>query len=90
MVLGGGKLARFSLEEFTLITGLICSERPKLSLEMRTKLKTRIHGEYFNGATPIKVDDIQNAFRSLCAKENSGKKKKVEKGKKRRGKRIKT
>ena len=44
---------------------------------MKTKLKNRIYDEYFNGASNIKLDDIQNSFRSLCAKENSGKKRPI-------------
>ncbi|KAL5546516.1 hypothetical protein UlMin_006203 [Ulmus minor] len=79
-----GKPARFSVREFAIVTGLVCTPKPFLGLEEKLKLKARIRDEYFKGATQIKVDDIQKAFRSLCDKEEGGKKKKAEKGKKKK------
>ncbi|KAL5547938.1 hypothetical protein UlMin_003169 [Ulmus minor] len=76
-----GKPARFSVHEFAIVTGLVCTPKPFLGLEEKLKLKARIRDEYFKGATQIKVDDIQKAFRSLCDKEEGGKKKKAEKEK---------
>ena len=69
-----GKPARFSVREFAIVTGLVCTPKPFLGLEEKLKLKARIRDEYFKGATQIKVDDIQKAFRSLCDKEEGGKK----------------
>ena len=69
-----GKSARFSVREFAIVTGLVCTPKPFLGLEEKLKLKARIRDEYFKGATQIKVDDIQKAFRSLCDKEEGGKK----------------
>ena len=79
-----GKPAWFSIHEFAIVTGLVCTSKPFLGLEEKLKLKARIWDEYFKGATQIKVDDIQKAFRSLCDKEEAGKKKKAEKGKKKK------
>ena len=79
-----GKPTRFSICEFAIVTGLICTSKPILALEERVKLKARIRDEYFKSATQIKVDDIQKAFRSLCDKEEGGEKKKAEKGKKKK------
>ena len=76
-----GKPARFSIHEFTIVTGLLCTSKPILTLEERVKLKARIRDEYFKGATQIKVDDIQKAFRSLCDKEEGGKKRRPRKRK---------
>ncbi|KAL5573722.1 hypothetical protein UlMin_023319 [Ulmus minor] len=70
-----GKPARFFIHEFAIVTGLVCTSKPFLALEERVKLKDRIRDEYFKGTTQIKVDDIQKAFRSLCDKEEGGKKK---------------
>ncbi|KAL5561683.1 hypothetical protein UlMin_031430 [Ulmus minor] len=76
-----GKPTRFSIREFAIVTGLVCTCKPFLGLEEKLKLKARIRDECFKGATQIKVDDIQKAFRSLCDKEEGGKKKKAEKEK---------
>ncbi|KAL5547292.1 hypothetical protein UlMin_006979 [Ulmus minor] len=79
-----GKPARFSIREFAIITGLVCTSKPFLALEEMVKLKARIWDEYFKGTTHIKLDDIQKAFRSLCDKEEGGGGKKAEKGKKKK------
>ena len=79
-----GKPARFSIREFAIVTGFVCTSKPFLGLEEKLKLKARIRDEYFKGATQIKVDDIQKAFRSLCDKEEGGKKRRPRRGKKRR------
>ncbi len=84
MVLGQGKPTRFSVDEFTIVIDLLCISKPFFSLEQRLKLKTRIWDEYFKGASQIKVDDIQKAFRSICDKEEARKNKKAEKGKKKK------
>ncbi|KAL5550265.1 hypothetical protein UlMin_000441 [Ulmus minor] len=76
-----GKPARFSIHEFAIVIGLVCTSKPFLALEERVKLKDRIWDEYFKGATQIKVDDIQKAFRFLCDKEEGGGGKKAEKEK---------
>ncbi|KAL5580193.1 hypothetical protein UlMin_012635 [Ulmus minor] len=70
-----GNPARFSIDEFAIVTGLVCTSKPFLALEEKVKLKDRIQDEYFKCTTQIKVDDIQKAFRSLCDKEEGGKKK---------------
>ena len=51
-----GKPARFSIHEFAIVTGLVCTSKPFLALEERVKLKARIWDEYFKGATQIKLD----------------------------------
>ncbi|KAL5539769.1 hypothetical protein UlMin_045147 [Ulmus minor] len=76
-----GKPARFSIPEFAIVTGLVCTSKPFLGLEEKLKLKACIRDEYFKGATQIKVDDIQKAFRSLCDKDEGEKKKKAKKEK---------
>ena len=77
-----GKLARFSIQEFAIVIGLLCTSKPILTLEEKVKLKACIRDEYFKGSTQIKLDDIQKAFRSLCDKEERGKKTRPRRGKK--------
>ena len=79
-----GKPARFSIRKFAIVTGLLCISKLILALEERVKLKAHIRDEYFKGATQIKLDDIQKAFRSLCDKEEAGKKRRPRRGKQRR------
>ncbi len=69
-----GKPARFSIHEFAIVTGLLCTSKPILTLEEKVKLKACIRDEYFKGATQIKLDNIQKAFWSLYDKEEAGKK----------------
>ncbi|KAL5563080.1 hypothetical protein UlMin_032827 [Ulmus minor] len=80
-----GKPARFSIDEFAIVTGLVCTSKLFLAFEERVKLTDRIRDEYFKGTTQIKVDDIQKAFWSLCDKEEGGGGgKKAEKGEKKK------
>ena len=81
MVLSRGKTDKVFRSQIRNCHRSCMHPKPFLGLEEKLKLNARIRGEYFKGATQIKVDDIQKAFRSLCDKEEGGKKKKAEKEK---------
>lgn len=73
---------RFSLQEFSIVIGLHCSDKVEIIGEQMEKWKDQLCDQYFEGNMIINFDDLAQGFRKIFEKDEKSAKKEDERGKK--------